>query len=131
MPEDPPLQFVQFRPWLQAKLLDKSLARRLVRLERVGLPPGAIQGEHQHHEQPLAQRMLSDELLELGDKLCAAAHHEFRFDPRLHRAQPQFLQPRASQLRERLVEQVGPVPIRATARARRQRRRRSTVVPSF
>ena len=51
-----------------------------VGLERLGLAPGAVEREHLLAAQPLAQRMLADERLELAGDLGVAAAGEVRVD---------------------------------------------------
>jgi hypothetical protein len=52
---------------LDPELLHEQLARSPEELERVGLPAGAVEREHQQLARPLAQRLLPHEALELGD----------------------------------------------------------------
>ena len=53
-------------------------------MERVCLPPRAVQGEHQLLAHPLVQGMLGDELLELADHAVVAAERELAVDPVHH-----------------------------------------------
>ena len=53
-----------------------------------------------------AQRVLADELLELGDQLGVAAERQISLDPTLERDQPLLLQAGDVALRERLVREV-------------------------
>ena len=73
-----------------------SSSRRSVleALERVGLAPGAVQGEHQLAVEPLAVRVLRDECLEVGDELVVPAEREVGLHALLERDQPQLLQAR-------------------------------------
>ena len=95
-----------------------------VRLERLGLAAGAVQGQQQLPAQALAQRLAGDERLELAGDLRMAAEREVRVDAVLERRDPQLLQPRDLGLEGRLVGQVGerrPAPQRE--RLVQQRRR--------
>ena len=98
-------------PQLAARLepeLARQLApRRPVGLQRLGLARRAVQREHQLAAQPLAQRVLGDQRLELADELRVPAGGEVGVDALLERREPQLLQPRALGLRERLVGEVG------------------------
>ena len=61
-----PLELLQLRARLDAELLDECRPRRLVGGKSFGLPARAVQGEHQLPPQPLPQRMLRDQPLELA-----------------------------------------------------------------
>ena len=50
-----------------------AVARLAVGVERVGLPAAAVQRQHPLRVQPLAQRLLGDERLELADHLAVPA----------------------------------------------------------
>ena len=76
----------QERARLEAQLLDEELAALAVGLERLRLPAGAVEGEHELGAQPLAQRMRADERLELADDLRVRADRELRLGPLLHAA---------------------------------------------
>ena len=65
--EDRRLQPAQLGSRLEAELLAEELPALLEDPEGVGLPPGAVEREHQQPAEPLAQRMRGDELLELDD----------------------------------------------------------------
>ena len=90
-----------------------SAARVLVGLERLRLPPGAVQGEHQLRAEALAQGMLGDERLELADQAaCRPARDRRRSAPRGRRA----VAPRGG--RSRPARSAGRRTRRAGARAR-------------
>src|SRR5262249_46348336 len=63
------------------------------RRERVGLPTGAIEAEHQLTDQPLAKGVLGDEPLEFAHQLRATAQLQLSVDPPLEREQPPLLEP--------------------------------------
>jgi hypothetical protein len=75
--------------------------------ERLGLPPGAVEGEHQLHAEALAERMLGHEPLELRDEIGVAAEREVDVDTFLERRQPQLLETAGLELHEALVGEVG------------------------
>jgi hypothetical protein len=78
-----------------------------VRLERIGLPPAAVEREHQLSAQSLAQRVLADERVELARDLGMPAAGEVGVDPRAEAAEAQILEPRDLGLGEALVGDVG------------------------
>ena len=67
------LQLTQLLAGFQTQLLDQHLAAPAEDLERVGLAPRAIEGEHQLATQPLAQRVLGNRGGELADQLAVPA----------------------------------------------------------
>ena len=75
-------------------------------MQRVRLPPAAVEREHQLSAQALAERVRGDERLELGDELVVAAERQVAVDALLERAQAQLLEAGDLALRERLVVQV-------------------------
>ena len=75
--------------------------------ERVGLPPGPVEGEHQVPAQALAQRVLADELLELGQHLVVPAEPQIRVDSALDAREPQVVETRRLVPRERARREVG------------------------
>ena len=113
------VQLTQPRARLDAELVDQRAARRAVGLERVRLAPGPVQGHQQLPAQALAQRLLVDERLELGDELRTAAEREVGVDAVLERREPQLLQPPDLGLEERLVGRDRRAAARARARAPR------------
>ena len=54
MLQDLGLQLGQPRARFQPELLGELHPRPLIHLERIGLPPGAVQGEHQLRGDPFA-----------------------------------------------------------------------------
>jgi hypothetical protein len=63
--EDPPLQVSQLPARLKPELAVQTGAKCGVDVERLRLPPAAIQGEHRLRLKSLTQRMLSGEAAEL------------------------------------------------------------------
>ena len=102
MPEHGLLELAQPRPGLDPELVHEEVARAPVEVERVRLPAGAVEGEHQELARPLAQRLRRDELLELGDDARRLAAVELGLDPVLHGCEPLILEPRRRDLGERL-----------------------------
>ncbi len=106
LPQDRGLELAQLRAGVDAELLDERLAGGAVGGERVRLPAGAVEREHELSARALAERLRLDERLELGDELCMPAEREIRLDPLLDGDRAQLLEPRDLGLRERLVQEV-------------------------
>jgi hypothetical protein len=83
--EDRALQIAQRRPRLEPELVDEHAAGFAKRLERLGLTPRAVQREHELRPQPLAERMLRDERLELAHELVVPSELQLELDARLER----------------------------------------------
>jgi hypothetical protein len=79
--QDRVLEVPQVAAGLQAELIAQQFACLAVRGERVGLAAGAVERQHQLGAQPLPQRMLWDERLELGAEGDVSADRELRVDP--------------------------------------------------
>ena len=67
--KDRRLEPLQFEAWLDPELTDQHLAGAREALERLGLAPGSVQGNHELTPPPFAQRLFPDHGLELGDQL--------------------------------------------------------------
>ena len=98
-----------------------------VRLERLGLAPAAVQREHPLRVQPLAQRVLGQQRVDLADDLMMATRGEVRIDRQLPRRQPQLLEPSDLSVGERLV---GNVRERTAAEQRQRLARRARRLPA-
>ena len=107
LPEDPLLQVLEPARRLDPELLDVDAPRVAVGRERLGLPAGAIERQHQLPEQPLAERMLGDEPFELGRELPVPAERELRLDPLLDGLDAQLLEPGALGGGKGLVRELG------------------------
>ena len=105
--QDRVLQRAELRPGLDAEVVGELLARLAVGVERLGLAAAAVEGEHQLPGEPLARRVLGDQLPQLADELGVPAGGQVGLDARLQRGQPLLLEPRDLGLRERLERQVG------------------------
>ena len=101
------MERLQLRARVDPELVHERRARGGVGVERLGLPAGAVEREHQLPAQSLPQRMLADERLELADELGVAATLEIGVEPRLERDEPELLQPCDLGLRPALVREVG------------------------
>ncbi len=111
---------------LDPDLGDETLAVRGARAERFGGAAAPVQRQHQRHHEPLAQRVLADEALQLGDELAGQPETEIGVDPVLDRLQAQLLQPGDLRLRPRLVGEllVGVTAPHGEPGPQHQRRRR-------
>ena len=67
--EDLAVEGLDLGAGLQAELLDERSSGRLVNVEGLRLPAGAVEGQHQLTAETLTQRVLSDELLKLRYQL--------------------------------------------------------------
>ena len=95
------------RPGSSPKLLPESLPRFAVHRQRLDLTAGAVQREHQLRAQPLTQRELAYQRVQLADQLLLVAEREIGVDPVLQRRQASLLEPCDLSLSERLVGEVG------------------------
>ena len=91
---------------LDAQLLDQGTSRLLVGLERLDLPAGAVEGEHQLAAQALTQGLPSDQRLELCNNVDVTTGRKISVDPPLHCVEVQLLEARDLLPRERLVGKV-------------------------
>ena len=80
MGEDRLLQFPERRSGLQAELLVEDFPGRSIRLEGLGLAASAVQRQDELATQPLAQRMLRHEGLELANQLGVPSAGEVGVD---------------------------------------------------
>ena len=100
------LELLQREPRIAPELLPQTCARVGHHRERISLSPTPMQGEHEQTSQPLAQRVLAHQPLELGDQLGVAANREIGVEAQLERDQPQLFQPGDRVRRKRLVAEV-------------------------
>jgi hypothetical protein len=107
MAEDLLLELAQVRPGLEPEVLDEPGTRVAVGLERVGLPPRAVEREHELPSQPLAVRVLGDQFSQLADHLGVAAERQLGVHAPLERRHAQLLQRRDRCAGERRIAQVG------------------------
>ena len=101
--EDHALHPPQLRPRLDPELVHQQLAARAHRLERLRLPAGSVQRQHQLRAQALAERVLGDQRAQLADQVRVAPAGQVSREPLLDRLHPQLLQAGDLVLRE-LVE---------------------------
>jgi len=104
------LKLAQLRARFDGQLLDQQRPPLLVGLERIRLATATVQGDHQLPAEPLAHRMLGDELLKLGAHDGVAPERELNIDPVFDGLDPERLEAARFQPRERLGLQVGQRP---------------------
>ena len=113
------MQTLQLGTGLDADLLDEDATGLAVDLERLGLPPAAIQREHQLRREPLARRVLGQQLPQLAHQRGVPAGARDR-PPRAPPAPPAAAPPAARSPPARTARTpTPPAAARATARAPR------------
>ena len=100
------MQLAQSRAGLDAEAVDEGRARRLVRLERLGLPARPVQREHHLGAEVLTERMHAHERLQLADHLRVPSVCEVELDPLLHAGEAKLLEAGDLGLGEALVGEV-------------------------
>ena len=106
MGQDPGLQLAQFRARLEPELVTHVPPAVAVGLQRLGLPPAAVEREHELAAYALAHRVVAHQRLELSDHLCVAAERQVCVDALLEGDHAQLVEPRDLLLGERLVGEV-------------------------
>ena len=100
------MQPAQLGAGLDADLLHERRPRLPIRLQRLGLPPGAVEREHPLAVQAFTQRVLADQPVELAGQLGVAPGRQVGVDRHVGGAQPQILEAPDLGCGERLVGQV-------------------------
>ncbi len=125
--EDLLLQVADRARRIDADLGDEPLAERGEGAKSLGGSAAPVQRQHQRGDEPLAQRMLTDQALQLGDELAGQPQPQVGFDRSLGRLQAELLETGDLGLGPRLVgellEGVTPPQGEAVAKHRRGRRR--------
>ncbi len=91
--EDGLLQLAQLGAGLDPDLLDQRPVRIAICLHRLGLPSGAVEGEHTLSVEALAEGVLGDKRLEASDDVGVVPGGELGVDRKLDRPQMQLLEP--------------------------------------
>lgn len=104
--EDPFVQPAQLGAGLDADLLHERRARLPIRLQRLGLPPGAVEREHPLAVKAFTQRVLGDQPVELAGQLGVAPGRQVGVNRHLGGAQAQVLEAPDLGSGERLVGKV-------------------------
>ncbi len=92
--QDARLQVAQFAAGLHAQLVDQHAAGALVGGERLGLPPAAVQRQHELGVEPLPPRVVQRQLGQLTDQLGVPALGQAGVHPPLLGLHPERIQPR-------------------------------------
>jgi hypothetical protein len=106
-PGDLGVELVQLGGRLQAELIPEGPPVPPEGPQRVGRSPRRRQGRHQQCPEPLAQRMLLDELEQLGRALAVPAEPHLGVESLLDGDEPQLAEPSAQRRREGTVGEVG------------------------
>ena len=101
------MQLLQEGRRLDAELLDEHLARVLVGLQSLRLPPTAVEREHELAARTLAHRVLTHELFELADEAGRTTAIELSLHLLLNRGHAKLLEPGRLVLSKRLVRKIG------------------------
>ena len=113
MLEDRLMEPTETRAGLDADLLQERLSPLSVGGQRVRLPPGAVEREHQLRTRMLPKRLRTDERLQPTDHRVLAPEGQLGVDLRLGRDPAQLVEPPAFARHERLlleIRQRGPTP---------------------
>ncbi len=104
--EDPLLELPQRRPRVEAELLHQRPPVLLERPKRVGLPARPVEGEHEQGPDPLAQRVLARQGLDLGDEVSRPPAAQLGVEQLLVRSEPELTEPLRLRLRPLLVRKL-------------------------
>src|SRR5207244_950171 len=104
--EDGALEPLQLGVGLDTELLAQRPPERLVAAQRLRLPAGAIQGEHQLAREALSDGVLGGERFELSYELVVASEGQVGLDPVLDDGEPLLLQASRLLSRERLIDEI-------------------------
>src|SRR5207249_6272493 len=90
--QDSLVQLAELATGLDPELVDERASCRLVDVERLRVASGAVEREHQLPPQPLAQRVVRDEGLELGDQRMMMAELQLGIESLLDGLETQLLE---------------------------------------
>ena len=102
--EDLVLKLLQRRGRLDPDLVVEHPSESLIGVESLRLTSVAVQGENQESVQPLAERVLRRQCLDLADHVAMASTAQVGLDSILQTAQAQLLEAGGFYLGERLRE---------------------------
>jgi len=88
--QDGCVQALQRLAGVDAQFVGQQAAGPPVGGQRVGLPAAPVPRQHQLAVQPLPQRVLAGQPLQLAGERVVPAQAQVRIDPRLHCGQPQL-----------------------------------------
>ena len=87
------MDLLQLGARLDAELAYERLSRVLEGLQRVRLTARAVEGEHEHAPQPLAEGIPCDERFQRGDRLAISSHRDTGVELLLGRDETPLLEP--------------------------------------
>ena len=105
--EDPLVQLAQGRPGFEPQLVGQAGTHGVEDARGFCLAAAAVQRDHQLPGRPLTQRVLGDQVLQLGDGLHVAAEGEVGLDAVLDRGEAEVLQAGGLGLGKRIEHKVG------------------------
>ena len=111
--EDRLLEAPELGGRLKPELVVQDAPRLAIRVECIGLPPGAVEREHELPPEALLVRVLGHELPQLGHDVLVPPERELRLDAIGRRVETHLLQPRPRGVPRRLafeLEQRRPAP---------------------
>ena len=97
------VESAELRSGLDPELLDQRAAGCAISRERVGLPTGAVERDHQLPDLPFTRGLALRQLLQFRDQCGVAPERELGIDPILGRREPQPAKPIDFQSRPSLV----------------------------
>jgi hypothetical protein len=104
--EDALLEVPKRRAGVDAEFVCQGASGPVEGVERLALPPGPVQGQHQLAPQRLPERVSGDQIFQFADHLEVASGGQLGLDALLHRAQPGLLQAPDLALGERHMSQI-------------------------
>lgn len=97
----------QIRPWLYPQLTGQQAPRPAERGQRLALPPGPVEGQHELPVERLVVGMAGGQGLQLRDQVLSPAKHEVGLDAPFQGEQVLVVEPRCGAPGERHVGDVG------------------------
>ena len=107
MVQDRPLQRMQLLARVEAELVAQDSPRVAIHVERVGLPAGSVERDHQVAAQALAERMRANKRFELRDEVAMVAERELEVNPPLDAREAKLLETLDLVLGKVVVREVG------------------------
>jgi hypothetical protein len=101
------VQCAQLLAWLYTKFVDEQAARVRIDRQRLDLPAGPVERQHQLSAEPLPVRIRIDQRLQIAGDSGLVPEGKVRIDPRFQRSQPKLLQPAEFGGREGLIRELG------------------------
>ena len=93
MPQDPLLELLQLGPWFQAELATSLTARRLVGVQRFGLPPARYRASISAASSRSRSGCAATSCSSSPTSVARCRPAQVGLDPVFQRAEPELLQP--------------------------------------